>query len=236
MSPQNDVARKMVEMIRVRVPQSQSPYASSSLQLLSDCCSSQFMIQNNSNFKRSDAPARFMFYWNGSWINFPNEVLGDLWLGFLEGKPIMDLLIGGSNYLFDFLRMLQIDLLTENQRSIAWIDENGKCFFPKVFVNEEFAKSKENPENPKIEIEIRIDIDGNSSKRKRDEFESNSTSNSNEDEAEVTSSKKPDEDDTSKWLRLTPELGLNQWVNAVISVEVFITQFWLNGDKGNSGF
>lgn len=204
MSPQNDVARKMVETIRVRVPQSQSPYASSSSQLLSDCCSSRFMIQNHSNFKRSGAPARFMFYRNGSWINFPNEVLGDLRLGFLEGKPIMDLSIGGSNYLFDFLRMLQIDFLTENQRSIAWIDENGKCFFPKVFVDEEFANSEENPENPKIEIEIRIDIDGNSSKRKRDEFESNSNSNSNEDEAEVTSSKKPDEDDTSKRLRLTP--------------------------------
>jgi hypothetical protein len=208
MSPQNDVARKMVEMIRVRVPQSQSPYASSSLQLLSDCCSSRFMIQNNSNFKRSGAPAGFMFYRNGSWINFPNEVLRDLRLGFLEGKPIMDLSIGGSNYLFDFLRMLQIDFLTENQGSIAWIDKNGKCFFPKVFVDEEFAKSDENPKNPKIEIEIRIDIDGNSSKRKRDEFESNSNSNSNEDEAEVTSSKKPDEDDTSKRLCLTPEFGV----------------------------
>ncbi|GMY28816.1 probable inactive poly [ADP-ribose] polymerase SRO3 [Fagus crenata] len=176
MSPQNDVARKMVEMITVRVPHSQSPYTLSSLQLLSDCCSSRFMIQNNSNFKRSDAPARFMFYRNGSWINFPNE----------------------------------INFLTENQRSIAWIDENGKCFFPKVFVDEEFAKSEENPKNPKIEIEIRIDIDGNSSKRKRDEFESNSNSNSNEDEAEVevTSSKKPDEDDTSKRLSLTPEFGV----------------------------
>ncbi|GMY23604.1 probable inactive poly [ADP-ribose] polymerase SRO3, partial [Fagus crenata] len=78
-----------------------------------------------------------------------------------------------------------IDFLTENQRSIAWIDENGKCFFRKVFVDEEFAKSEENPENSKIEIEIRIDIDENSSKRKRDEFESNSNSNSNEDEAEI---------------------------------------------------
>ena len=97
----------------------------------------------------------------------------------------MDLSIGGSNYLFDFLHMLQIDFLTENQRSIAWIDENGKCFFPKVFVDEEFVKSEENPENPKIEIEIWIDIDGNSSKRKRGEFESNSNSNSNEDEAET---------------------------------------------------
>uniref|UniRef100_A0A2N9FWQ1 RCD1 WWE domain-containing protein n=1 Tax=Fagus sylvatica TaxID=28930 RepID=A0A2N9FWQ1_FAGSY len=147
MSPQNDVARKMVEMIRVRVPQSQSPYASSSLQLLSDCCSSRFMIQNNSNFKRSGAPARFMFY-----------------------KRFVDQFPKRSAW------RSSIDFLTENQRSIAWIDENGKCFFPKVFVDEEFAKSEENPENPKIEIEIRIDIDGNSSKRKRDEFESNSNS------------------------------------------------------------
>ncbi|XP_050265131.1 probable inactive poly [ADP-ribose] polymerase SRO3 [Quercus robur] len=208
--PQNDgVASKIVETIRVRVPQGQSSCA------MSSSCSTRFMIQNHSNFKRSGAPARFMFYQAGSWIDFPSEVFGGLRLGFSEGKPVIDLSIGGAKYLFDFLRMLQIDFVTENQRSIAWIDENGKCFFPKVFVDEEFEEVEENHAIPKVEIEIRVDMGGNSNsnsnnsgKRKRVEFESNS----NEDEAEVTSSKKKlrdDEDGAAKRLCLTPS-----WPNA----------------------
>lgn len=213
MAQNDDVASKIVETIRVRVPQGQSSCA------VSSCCSTRFMIQNHSNFKRSGAPARFMFYQAGSWIDFPSEVFGGLRLGFSEGKPVMDLSIGGAKYLFDFLRMLQIDFVTENQRSIAWIDENGKCFFPKVFVDEEFeeeeGEEEENHAIPKVEIEIRVGMDrnsnsnsndSNSGKRKRVEFESIS----NEDEAEVTSSKKKlrddDEDGATKRLRLTPSL------------------------------
>ncbi|KAM3688626.1 hypothetical protein ACJW31_10G165600 [Castanea mollissima] len=216
MSRNDDVASKIIETIRVRVPQAQSSCASSS------CCSTRFMIQNHSNFKRSGAPARFMFYQAGSWIDFPSEVFGGLRLGFSEGKPVIDLSIGGAKYLFDFLRMLQIDFVTENRRSIAWIDENGKCFFPKVFVDEEFEEEEENHAIPKVEIEIRVSKDGNSNsnsnsndsnsgKRKRVEFESTS----NEDEAEVTSSKKKlrddedEEDGATKRLRLTPS-----WPNA----------------------
>ena len=208
---QNDgVTSKIVETIMVRVPQGQSSCA------MSSSCSTRFMIQNHSNFKRSGAPARFMFYQAGSWIDFPSEVFGGLRLGFSEGKPVIDLSIGGAKYLFDFLRMLQIDFVTENQRSIAWIDENGKCFFPKVFVDEEFEEVEENHAIPKVEIEIRVDMGGNSNsnsnhsnsgKRKRVEFESNS----NEDEAEVTSSKKKlrDDEDGAARLCLTPS-----WPNA----------------------
>lgn len=218
MAQNDDVASKIVETIRVRVPQPQGQSSCA----VSSCCSTRFMIQNHSNFKRSGAPARFMFYQAGSWIDFPSEVFGGLRLGFSEGKSVMDLSIGGAKYLFDFLRMLQIDFVTENQRSIAWIDENGKCFFPKVFVDEEFEEEEEEEENhaiPKVEIEIRVGMDrnsnsnsndSNSGKRKRVEFESIS----NEDEAEVTSSKKKlrdddDEDGATKRLRLTPS-----WPNA----------------------
>ncbi|XP_062100321.1 probable inactive poly [ADP-ribose] polymerase SRO3 isoform X2 [Humulus lupulus] len=47
-----------------------------------------------------------------------------------------------------------IHLGTGNQRSIAWIDEEGKCFFPKQFIGDEFEDN--DVENPKIEIEIEM--------------------------------------------------------------------------------
>lgn len=113
----------------------------------------KLLLQNYSNFKRSGVPRRIMFYQNGSWIDFPSPVVDILHLAFLDGKQVVDAAIDGSCYLFDFLRMLQIDFETENHRSIAWIDENGNCFFPKKFIDDGFTSEME---NPKIEIEIRI--------------------------------------------------------------------------------
>lgn len=205
---QNDVARKLLDSVKVRVRRSPSsslsfqPVPSSEPKLcenLSDCCSTRFMILNHSNFKRSGAPVRSMFYQDGSWIDFPREVLESLRLAFSEGKPMVDVSIGGAKYIFDFLRMLQIDFGTGNQRSIAWIDEAGKCFFPKVFVGEELTNARgmeENSGNPKIEIEIRID--GNSCKRKVEQLEIRS----NDDKEEEVSSSNKRDGNASKRLRL----------------------------------
>lgn len=98
--------------------------------------------------------------------------------------------------------MLQIDLESGNQRSIAWIDVDGKCFFPNFFI--EFADvAAQNPameitnateglssENPKIEIQIRIGENLNSNKRKRDGSESEFKEEEREDQTEGSSSNK----------------------------------------------
>ncbi|KAH6833675.1 hypothetical protein C2S53_005323 [Perilla frutescens var. hirtella] len=96
---------------------------------------SEPLIQNHSNFKRSSCPKRLMFYENGSWVDYSEEVADLLKLGFVEGKPMLEAQVLGYNCFFDLYRMLEIDLESGNQRSIAWIDVDGKCFFPKVFVN-----------------------------------------------------------------------------------------------------
>jgi hypothetical protein len=100
-----------------------------------DCCDTQMLVQNYSNFKRSGSPARFMFYDNGSWAEFGADVVDSLRLGFEEGKAVVEVEFNGVIHLFELYRMLQVDLERGNQRSIAWIDVQGKCFFPKTFVD-----------------------------------------------------------------------------------------------------
>lgn len=152
--------------------------SSSSRKLCEDdstCCSARNLAPN---FKRSVAPARVMFYENGSWTDFPSRVVELLRSGFFERKAVLHLEIEGSTYLFDLARMLQIDSGTGSQRSIAWIDDKGKCFFPREFISDELGGGSD---SPNIEIEIRVDLSGRSSgKRKRE----------NEEENEVTSFKR----------------------------------------------
>ncbi|GER31141.1 WWE protein-protein interaction domain protein family [Striga asiatica] len=131
--------------------------------------SNEPLIHNYSNFKRSSCPERVMFYDGGSWVDYPIEVVEVMKLGFLQGKPAIEAQALGSNCFFDFYRMLEIDLYSGNQRSIAWIDTEAKCFFPKFFVNS-YEKDEEdelldNCENlSKIQIEIRITNNSGSSK------------------------------------------------------------------------
>lgn len=137
------------------------------------------------------------------WTDFPGRVVDSLRSVFVERRSAADVVIGGSNYLFDFLRMMQVDLRSGNRRSIAWIDEGGKCFFPKEFVGEEFANAQE---NPKIDIEIRINARSEEKLGKR-------TREANE-ENEVTSSFKLG--DTAKRQRI-PDASDSEsprWPNA----------------------
>ena len=93
------------------------------------------IIQNSINFEQSAMPTRISFYHNQNWKEFPNEVLESIRSSFLEGSPMMPIIIEGAKYAIDFLRMVQVDVRHGNQRSIAWIDEKGKRFFPKQFLD-----------------------------------------------------------------------------------------------------
>ncbi|XP_077233502.1 putative inactive poly [ADP-ribose] polymerase SRO3 [Tasmannia lanceolata] len=120
-------------------------------------CSRQALIQNFSNFTKSSSPSRFMFFQNDAWNDFSEEIFGFLKAGFVAGMPVVEVSIKGLSYIFDFLRMLQTDLGTSHQRSIAWIDVKGGCFFPKVVVGEKIETVCEVPPCPKLEVEIKID-------------------------------------------------------------------------------
>ncbi|KAL5988350.1 hypothetical protein ACLOJK_036114 [Asimina triloba] len=120
-------------------------------------CFRRALLQNYSNFKSSSAPSRFMSFKRDSWVDFSEEVFGSLKAGFVVGMPAVEVSVDGSPFLFDFFRMLQIDFETANPRSIAWIDVDGRCFFPKVIVDGGIDAPCEEPNYPKLEIDIKID-------------------------------------------------------------------------------
>lgn len=89
----------------------------------------------SSSFRKSKTPSRILYYRNDGWVDFPCQVFDELTARFVAGRPVFDISISGKLYRFDFIRMVLIDLsrkVVEN--SIAWIDIDGRCFFPRKFV------------------------------------------------------------------------------------------------------
>ncbi|GKU93273.1 hypothetical protein SLEP1_g6878 [Rubroshorea leprosula] len=146
--------------------------------------STELLLQNYRNFTRRTTPSRLMYYENGDWLDFSSEAMDQLRPAFADHKAIVEVSINGSKYLFDFMRMLQIDSETKNCWSISWIDEYGKCFFPKVSIAKE-GEYTEQEQNKNIEscvnananasiaqkVDLVIKLDDSSLKRKRAEFE-----------------------------------------------------------------
>lgn len=188
-----DVNNKQM-MVRVS-PKGSLHSSSSSPAKVSFCCNhAQLLIQNRENFIKSGEPDRVMHYVNGSWVDYPVEVVQLVKSCFAEGRPVTEVNIRGSNCLIDFYRMLEMEFCSGFEKSVAWIDVNGKCFFPRVFVNSNgtIGNRDNNNENeatvysecPKLEIEVRIcenskasgnldlkEMDSSKRKRENEEFE-----------------------------------------------------------------
>ncbi|XP_051150487.1 probable inactive poly [ADP-ribose] polymerase SRO3 isoform X2 [Andrographis paniculata] len=112
----------------------------------------ELLIQNYSNFKRSAKPGRFMFYENGSWMDYPKELAEVMKLGFSEGKPMVEARVMGFNCLIDFFRMLEVELDSGNYRSISWIDVDAGAALKSVDdVNISKRKRERNADNVKME-------------------------------------------------------------------------------------
>ena len=108
--------------------------------VLQDCgnchkkCFEKLVLLNHDNFRKSSVPMRVMYFCEGEWNDFPVNTLVPLKQAFQAGKSVADVSIDSSSCLVDFLRMVMIDLKYGTQRSIAWIDENDKCFSPTYVV------------------------------------------------------------------------------------------------------
>lgn len=81
-------------------------------------------------FRRSGAPARFLCFEDGKWVDVTGEAVPRLRRAFQERRAMVDASCGGKAYLFDFLRMVRIDEATGEETGLAWIDHRGGCFFP----------------------------------------------------------------------------------------------------------
>ncbi|KAI3869755.1 hypothetical protein MKW98_030936 [Papaver atlanticum] len=100
-------------------------------------CGSHFkksLLKNYSNFMKSGLPQRLMYY-NGDWADFPECFIGLVKEDFRVKKAAIEVEFKGQRSVLDFLHMVQIDLKTGLQNPIAWIDEEGSCFFPELYTD-----------------------------------------------------------------------------------------------------
>jgi hypothetical protein len=134
--------------------------------VLSAISSPQNLIQEFRNFRSSSDPSRFLYFENGSWFDFAQEVSNELRDGFLHGKSTLEVSVGKASHVFDFLRMVKVDSQTGNVNSIAWIDVTGKRFFPQFVLDDSTRLTKHTEVS--IEEDSESSCNSNSRKRKRD--------------------------------------------------------------------
>ncbi|RHN44305.1 putative poly(ADP-ribose) polymerase, catalytic domain-containing protein [Medicago truncatula] len=103
---------------------------------------SKSLVSYYLNYKKSGIPKRLMFYKNGKWVDYPEDVVDLVKKDFKIKKAIVEVELNGQEVVLDFLHMNHVDMKTCLQQPIGWIDEEGNYFFPKVFVG-----STEEPNN-----------------------------------------------------------------------------------------
>lgn len=117
----------------------------------------------DSHFNKSRDPATFLYYENGAWFDFESDVAESLRTGFMEQNVVAETVIDGATWLTDFSRMVQTKLDCGDQRSVAWIDADGKCFFPYKSINGKGSfngagEKSDRALNPKLEIELNSSV------------------------------------------------------------------------------
>ncbi|KAF8032534.1 hypothetical protein BT93_D1442 [Corymbia citriodora subsp. variegata] len=88
------------------------------------------------NFMKSGVPRRLMYYQNGDWTDFPQNLIGLIKEDLSKKKAAIEVNFGGDHFLLDFLHMFRLDLESNVQQPIAWIDEAGSFFFPETFASD----------------------------------------------------------------------------------------------------
>ncbi|KAG9452474.1 hypothetical protein H6P81_005378 [Aristolochia fimbriata] len=128
-------------------------------------CFQKSVLKNYYNFTSSGRLQRLMFNHNGEWNDISEDLIQLVSEGFNEKKAITEVVYQGNLVIFDFLRMVKVDLLSGLQQSIAWIDESGSCFFPELHIDFEICTcggkqlSHVNIEpNGTREIEVKLEI------------------------------------------------------------------------------
>ncbi|WOL16654.1 putative inactive poly [Canna indica] len=89
-------------------------------------------LKNYRNFVRSGLPQRVLFYEDGEWNDFPDNIVSLVQEDFRSKKAITEAGCQNQLFLLDFMHMVCVVLQTGLSKPIAWIDHHGKCFFPEV--------------------------------------------------------------------------------------------------------
>ncbi|CAD6212199.1 unnamed protein product [Miscanthus lutarioriparius] len=120
------------------------------------CHFNKQVLQSYKNFMSSAPPKRILLRKGAVWKDIPEKIVKLAQADFRAKKTVTE--TGYQNHLFllDFAHMTFIDTKTGLQRPIAWIDENGKHYFPesfmqdqKLFIKKDFGNG--NPEYISVE-------------------------------------------------------------------------------------
>ncbi|XP_077241013.1 inactive poly [ADP-ribose] polymerase RCD1-like isoform X2 [Tasmannia lanceolata] len=120
------------------------------------CRSQKSIVYNYANFFKSGLPQRLMFFSNGEWSDFPDNVTQSLIEAFTVRKSAVEVSIRSCVYVVDFLHMVLINLRSGVRQSVAWIDESSKCFFPRVLFDCDDVPSC----GGNIEVKLELGISG----------------------------------------------------------------------------
>uniref|UniRef100_A0A1D1Z3Y0 Inactive poly [ADP-ribose] polymerase RCD1 n=1 Tax=Anthurium amnicola TaxID=1678845 RepID=A0A1D1Z3Y0_9ARAE len=101
----------------------------------SRCYLKKSILRNFSSFMKSGFPKRLLFFQSGEWKDYPVDMIELVRQDFQAKKAITEVNFQGHQLLFDFVHMVQIDSETGLHKRIAWIDENGNCFFPELLLD-----------------------------------------------------------------------------------------------------
>lgn len=144
------------------------------------------LLKCYSNLKKTGFPQRLMYYQNGEWTDFPQDLVVAVNKDLQVKKPATEVKFNGRSIVLDFLHMLRFDLETGLQLPIAWIDEVGNCFFPETFTDyderhdcccHDYEKDhghsvSEHHGSEEIKLQLEIEINGLDSKLKESSGES----------------------------------------------------------------
>ncbi|CAN6230004.1 unnamed protein product [Urochloa humidicola] len=122
-----------------RIKAENGPSFDSSAKRCNCCCVRPNLANDCVNFLKSGVPNRFMYYKQGSWHNFPEQIMKFLIEEFSGNKSSVVSVLDDDPILVDFLSMTMVNLKSRKQRSVAWIDNTSKCFCPSLFFDEEIG-------------------------------------------------------------------------------------------------
>jgi hypothetical protein len=101
------------------------------------CHLNRQILQGYQNFMSSALPNRILLRQGGDWKDFPEKILKLAQIDFRAKKTITETGYQNQLFLLDFVHMTFTDLKTGLQRPIAWVDENGKGYFPETFIQDQ---------------------------------------------------------------------------------------------------
>ncbi|TVU31523.1 hypothetical protein EJB05_23210 [Eragrostis curvula] len=108
------------------------------------CHLNRQILQGYQNFMSSAPPMRVLVRQGGDWKDFPEKIVKLAQVDFRAKKTITETGYQNQLFLLDFVHMTFTDSMTGLQRPIAWIDENGKGYFPETFIQDQKLFRKKN--------------------------------------------------------------------------------------------